>query len=1299
LILANAETTTALNAASLNAGTTGGGLAFSAIGSLSGNALALTLSNNGVTITISAANNAGTLTSGAQTLAFAGVSDLTGGTGDDTLRLQNGFGLTGSFDGGGGANTLDLTLFGAPVTVDIGAATATGLGGGFARVLNFRGSSGAGDAWIGPAGNSTWTLAATSEVVQGALQAFFEGFESLTTGAGNDLISIRDGATITSTDLSAGGADELDYGLRSGAVLVDLQAATATGLGAVTGLGSVAVLAGNTTTTTLSLTNAANTIQLTGIRAGTVDGALTFSAVTLLDAAGGADALLGSAAGSTWSLTGANSGTVDTLAFANVESVTGGTGADNYSGTASGSLTGALADAGGASQLQGVLRAGSISLGTASLAADTVCDTSAAHGAVTLGALTGNNHSLRVATGSGLKTFNGAVAGLASPLLAALVLEGSGAADFAGAVGSTAGGIDASAASAVTFRGPVALGNGGTGSTFAGPVTFDAAAPISFSGFDGLAFNGGITVSGAALTLNSQGSALTFAGLDAGGQSVTLNAGAGTLDLLSQNITNLNQLTVTAALSRLASVTGTGTQAYTGALRVSGTLTAPRLEFSGAGAVTAADGTSALLTAADQIFLDKAGSGPVRFTNDRALQLSAGSALNILEATVTAGDLTLGSGISASTRIGLTTTTGGLFQTAGTLAAPVIDLQIAGQGGTSANPIRTAAGTQLILGLGGDAFLVEQSRTQLGTGILYTGGGGAQVIDLTLTNGAAQLAADFGDAGDDFIVRVTLGGLQQSSGRFAADSLTIIASGAIGTAGNPLLTRAALLNLTSGGSGGTFASDFDAVEFTGAAGSGNITITAAGTLTVSGNITTIGSVLLRSTGGNIEGSTLAFPTITADTLVLDAPGGAIVFNNLALVLNSGLGSAAGSVDLGNLQIGTNLTITTTGAVTQSGALQVGGLFTINAPGQSVVLDNAGNQFGALRIQATSATVREADAMVINFLDIAGAAILRSGGSITQAGAVTAASLALEAAGSILLTHLDNQIPLLGNVTRGGEFRLFTRGDLAVNGNIATGTLTNDVELVAAGNLTLQPGARIAATGTGNDIIAASRLGNFADLSGSATALDPAGGARFVIYSGNRVQTDTGLLTVNFIQLSSPYPAAPSGAGNALLVREGVPGDTTIVIVVPLIPSVTLSGLNVGDFGLRSIEIGTSSIGLGLRSGGASAGGLGLFQVGADGQAQALGEDAAEALRELRRTLQQDMSEAAKDEILQALADILAGRLDPREVPLPPGLVYQENSLGNSVIVPPELALEFLISLLDPANYDHLMRTLSNPPQP
>jgi hypothetical protein len=80
-----------LNAVDLNAGQTGGGFDFSAVGVLESTvgSVALTLSDSGVTITIDTTDDAGTLDDGTSTLSFAGFSTITGGAGNDTLVLEN----------------------------------------------------------------------------------------------------------------------------------------------------------------------------------------------------------------------------------------------------------------------------------------------------------------------------------------------------------------------------------------------------------------------------------------------------------------------------------------------------------------------------------------------------------------------------------------------------------------------------------------------------------------------------------------------------------------------------------------------------------------------------------------------------------------------------------------------------------------------------------------------------------------------------------------------------------------------------------------------------------------------------------------------------------------------------------------------------------------------------------------------------------------------------------------------------------------------------------------------------------
>ena len=102
----------------------------------------------------------------------SGFENLTGGLSSDTFVPGPGATLNGRLSGGtgGGTDTLDYSLFGRAVTVNIGPNTATGFGGGFADLERI----------IGSAGNDRFNF-----LNQTTIQ-FVDG------GGGTDLLEIND---------------------------------------------------------------------------------------------------------------------------------------------------------------------------------------------------------------------------------------------------------------------------------------------------------------------------------------------------------------------------------------------------------------------------------------------------------------------------------------------------------------------------------------------------------------------------------------------------------------------------------------------------------------------------------------------------------------------------------------------------------------------------------------------------------------------------------------------------------------------------------------------------------------------------------------------------------------------------------------------------------------------------------------------------------------------------------------------------------------------------------------------------
>ena len=132
------------------------------------------------------------------TVTFGGVESLVGGVDSDDTFMFAGGSLSGAIDGGAGIDTLNYSLLGTGVTVDLSDGSATGTGG-VSHIENIIGSMGA-DTLIGD-----WT----ANVLYGWL-----GNDSLAGGAGDDtyVFDADLGLGIdTIIELAGGGTDTLDF--------------------------------------------------------------------------------------------------------------------------------------------------------------------------------------------------------------------------------------------------------------------------------------------------------------------------------------------------------------------------------------------------------------------------------------------------------------------------------------------------------------------------------------------------------------------------------------------------------------------------------------------------------------------------------------------------------------------------------------------------------------------------------------------------------------------------------------------------------------------------------------------------------------------------------------------------------------------------------------------------------------------------------------------------------------------------------------------------------------------------------
>src|SRR5262249_14594682 len=150
-------------------------------------------------------------------LGFSHIGSLTGGTGADTFTIAGGATLSGAIDGGGGANTIDWSLFSSSaLNVTL---TGPGASGGFdgkevstglvfADIEDIVGGSSTTttDTLTGMDAPANWTLGRQGETyASGGNVLTFSGFEQLDGGASQDNFTIAGDHNVS---LSGGAGDD-----------------------------------------------------------------------------------------------------------------------------------------------------------------------------------------------------------------------------------------------------------------------------------------------------------------------------------------------------------------------------------------------------------------------------------------------------------------------------------------------------------------------------------------------------------------------------------------------------------------------------------------------------------------------------------------------------------------------------------------------------------------------------------------------------------------------------------------------------------------------------------------------------------------------------------------------------------------------------------------------------------------------------------------------------------------------------------------------------------------------------------
>ncbi|MDR7333856.1 filamentous hemagglutinin N-terminal domain-containing protein [Roseateles asaccharophilus] len=901
------------------------------------------------------------------------------------------------------------------------------------------------------------------------------GTVSLTGGATQltDSGAVQLGASnVASLVLTTGGAVSQTAGLTTGALTVDA--------------GSAAITlshAGNQLGGTVALTGGATHVRTTGAL---TLGALDTDALTLQ-----ANGALNLGSGTVDGNLAANSGNGAVTQTSDLD-VTGTTGIQ--AGTGSITLTrggnswgGALSLAGGATLVSsnGALTLGTLAVGALTLDTNGALDLG--QGSVA-GALTVNTHGAAV-TQTGALSVTGATS-----LQAGAVTLMEAANQWGGAVQLTSGATQLTGTGALTL-GTLATGNLGVTSSGAlnlgrGVVTGDLTAS---SGGHAITQAGALQVTGAAnvnagtgnITLANTGNQLQGA-LSLTGNAVTLynqpSLVMGTLSFNSLDATSAGSITL-----------GSGTLSGALSARALGgpiTQIAGGLTVAGDSTLQASSGIT--LTAAGNHFqgLVNLSGGTAALSNAGALRLGS---LATSDLTVNAsGALDLGSGSVGgalnATSSGAITQTGALSVSgAATLDAGGADITLEQSGNTFGGPLGLRGGTALLrnggaLNLGSlslGALTVSSGGLQLGTGNIA----GELKVDSSgvITQAAGGLAVGGATTLNAGSADITL-----ADGGNALAGLISVQGGNVSLATSSALRLGAFtarqLTLNAGGD----------IELGAGSVAGDLSATTRGR-----RISQTGAMRVDGTAGFIADGSLVELVLGQAGNQLLGPiqmrginGGSFVSADISSALDLSFSGDVQTLKLssgGVLTLGggnnTTLTAAAVRGIRQTGALRVSGVTTLTANGAALAVDlsHAGNDLGRVNLQAGTGSLgrvqlRDGDMARRDGLRVAGDAAqleltsagaldliggrygslaadtAATGAAITQSGALTVTDLAtLKAgAGTITLTHADNQLPAIA-VGSAGVATLSSAGDYTLR----TSTVSTRLDLGGAGAIRLE----------------------------------------------------------------------------------------------------------------------------------------------------------------------------------------------------------------------------------------------------
>jgi filamentous hemagglutinin family protein len=424
--------------------------------------------------------------------------------------------------------------------------------------------------------------------------------------------------------------------------------------------------------------------------------------------------------------------------------------------------------------------------------------------------------------------------------------------------------------------------------------------------------------------------------------------------------------------------------------------------------------------------------------------------------------ITMQAGRSIAVNANVSTTNGNISLTANDATATAAD-RLAGAGNMT-----MAAGTTLSSGTGNISLTMGSS-----VAVPFSPGSITTVGNLTTTTGNISInspnTVSLSGALNAGSGTVTINANTDGAG---AQAFTMNAGSSITTTNTT--AGAVQINVNAAGGG------------TGTAALDNITVPAAGTLTVDTN-----------TGGNLTGGAItqnAGTSLIVGTAQLSTGNGAITLNNAGndfgtVAVSGGTNVTLQDVNaliLGASTVSGTLGVTTNGALTQSGSLTVTGTTTLAAgAANNITLNNAANDFSTVGVTTgLNVSLTDANALDLGASTISGTLGVTTGGALTQTGALTVAGattlVSTVANSDILLNTQANNFT--GAVSFGGvQTNLRDVGLRNINAgatvpllagltNLRNLTLTFDTApvtlpaLTASGNLLVTAGGAITDSG-------------------------------------------------------------------------------------------------------------------------------------------------------------------------------------------------------------------------------------------